>query len=140
MRVVDYKPEHLLMVTPQASQQRMRDAITPEHARLLAEHPAQSLVDGPYVLMCGGLVDYWNGRALAWSVLDALAAQHMLAATRAALAFFDTYAPKRVEMAVDVDYAAGHRWAMMLGFELEAPRMRAYHVDGSDASLYARVR
>lgn len=140
MRVVDYKPEHLLMVTPQVSQWRMREAITPDHARSLAQFPAQSLVDGDYVLMCGGLVDYWNGRALAWSVLDALAATHMMAATRAALAFLEEYAPKRVEMAVDVEFGPGHRWAQMLGFELEAPRMRAYHADGSDASLYARIR
>lgn len=140
MRVVDFEPEHLLMITPQESQRRMVSALTRDHAQLLAQNPAQSLVDGPYVLMCGGFTEYWQGRALAWTMLDVLAAGHMLAATRAAVAFLDQYGPKRVEMTVDVDFGPGHRWALMLGFELEAPRMRAFHPDGSDSSLYARIR
>ena len=42
-------------------------------------------------------------------------------------------------MTVDCEFEQGHRWAKMLGFTMEAERMRAYRPDGGDVALYARV-
>jgi hypothetical protein len=43
-----------------------------------------------------------------------------------------------VELTVLKHFAAGHRWAKMLGFEIEAPLMRGYNPDGTDSVGYAR--
>jgi len=47
---------------------------------------------------------------------------------------------RRVEAYVDFEFEPGHRWARMLGFKLEAPRMKCHRPDGGDSALYARIR
>jgi hypothetical protein len=50
-------------------------------------------------------------------------------------------APRRLEIAVRRDFAAGRRWALLLGFERETPAgMRGYGADGATYDLYARIR
>jgi hypothetical protein len=60
--------------------------------------------------------------------------------TKMAKRFLDVCPIRRIEAAVVVDHGPGHRWAQLLGFELEAPLLRAYTPQGEDCSLYSRVR
>jgi len=53
--------------------------------------------------------------------------------------FLDGCYLHRIEMTVDCDFPQGHRWAKMLGFTMEAERMRGYRPDGGDCALYARL-
>lgn len=138
--VVPYKPEHLLSMVFQPSQEYLRAYLTPEIAEAVASHEAFSGVAGDRVIGCAGLVKVWEGRALAWAYLSNEASRHMLGITRATRHFLDVFGPRRVEMAVDLEFAEGHRWANMLGFSLEAGRMKSYRPDGGTCSLYARVR
>lgn len=64
----------------------------------------------------------------------------MLNLTRAAVRHMDAMALPRVEMYVEEGFDAGHRWARLLGFELETERpMRNYLPGRRSAYLYARV-
>ncbi len=88
-------------------------------------------------IACGGVVPQWNGRGVAWAYLKDCTGPHMLAITRAARAIIDE-SPGRVEATVREDFAAGHRWMRLLGFEVETPRMRGYGPEGEDHTGYVR--
>lgn len=140
MMVVPYKPEHLVSMVLQPSQQYLQRYITPEVAESVAHHQAFSGLVGDEVVGCAGVIKVWEGRGIAWAYLSHRSGPHMVAITRAVKRFLDVCGLRRVEMAVDLEFEDGHRWANMLGFRLEAGRMAAYRSDGGTCSLYARVR
>ena len=78
---------------------------------------------------------------MAWAYIsNAAAKERFLSVHRAVSRFLDMCYLQRIEMTVDCEFEEGHRWARMLGFNMEAERMVAYRPDGGDCSLYARVR
>lgn len=137
--VVPFEAVHFARLEPQAVQQWAKE----HHGDMrVAEGPHAITVmqDGQPVL-CGGAVEIWTGRAHLWSMLSSKAsAANFLGIHRHVTGFLDGLPFRRLEAAVDVDFEAGHRWMRLLGFTCEAPRMRAYEVDGHDSALYARVR
>lgn len=140
MIVVPFQPDHLDRLALQPAQAYLRATVRREHAEFAATHPSFTGLDGDEIVGCAGILPAWEGRALAWSWIGAAAGRHMVAITRAVRRFLDAQPYRRVEMTVDVNFDEGHRWAEMLGFRLEALRMKAYRPDGGDCSLYARVR
>jgi len=139
--VVPFEPHHIEMLSLQPAQAYLRAMVTREHAEFAATQPSfTGLLAGGDVVGCAGILPAWQGRAMAWSWVGAAAGRHMVSITRAVHRFLDAQPHRRVEMTVDVDFDAGHRWAEILGFQLEAVRMKAYRPDGGDCSLYARVR
>jgi len=94
---------------------------------------------GDQVLGCGGLIPHGRERAYAWALLADDAGARMLALTRAVRGHLAGASFARIEMAVDVSFAAGARWAELLGFERETLRpLRHYLPGGRSAWLYAR--
>jgi len=86
-------------------------------------------------------VMYIHGqRWYAWALMGAGAGRHMRAITRTAMACLDMTPPGRVDCAVLADFAAGHRWVEMLGFEVETPLLRLYGANGEDYTGYVRIR
>lgn len=92
------------------------------------------------VMLCGGLLEYWNGRAETWASFnkrevrkDFLAVHHQVEK------FLDESGFRRIEAAVVLGFENGHRWVKALGFRLEAPVVRKYLPNGKDCSLYARI-
>jgi RimJ/RimL family protein N-acetyltransferase len=140
MMVVPFRPDHLDLVTLQPAQAYLRANVSRGHAEFAATHPSFSGFVGDEIVGCAGILPCWENRALAWSWIGAAAGRHMVAITRAVRQFLDAQPYRRVEITVDVEFDAGHRWAEMLGFRLEAVRMKAFRPDGGDSSLYARVR
>lgn len=100
-----------------------------------------ALVDGRPIA-CAGTVEVWSGRAYAWALLAEDAGPYMLRVTSAIRSYLDAAPFARVEMAVAAGFAAGCRWAEMLGFVCETPDkpMHSYLPNGGDAWLYARVK
>lgn len=82
-------------------------------------------------IVCGGTLEQWPGRHMAWAYLGKVTARHMLAATREAYKCVRRVAG-RVEMTVRSDFEPGHRWAKMLGFVVETPRLVRYGPVGED--------
>ena len=70
------------------------------------------------VLACGDTLAQWPGRHLAWAYLNATTGRHMTYITRGARRVIER-AQGRVEFSVRRDFAKGHRWARMLGFDVE---------------------
>ena len=136
MNIVPFLPEHLKGLIPQAQQSYIPD----DYAEALRGTPAYSVVENGKTYIVAGIVEHWPGRAIAWAMLDREAGSRMLAATRAVRRFLDGCGVRRVEMAVDCDFPAAHRWARLLGFHMECERMQAYTPEGRDCALYVRIR
>lgn len=140
MKVVPFKTEHFHWLMDQ-----------PRHDHLIALNDAQldalencahsySVIDdNGDVLMCGGLTEYWSGRAEAWATFNRNARSKFIRLHKIMKRFFQNQPVKRVEAAVQVDYEAGIRLVSSLGFVKESDRMQSYLPDGSDCALFARI-
>lgn len=141
IQVVRFKAEHLSQLMEQEATQYLRAYLTPAHIAALEQspHSMTGLADGR-VVICGGVVEYWPNRGEAWAIIDQNCKEHFTAIHNAVKRFFEVCPLRRIEAAVDIGFEAGHRWMRLLGFELEAPVLRAYRPEGGDCSLYARVK
>lgn len=140
MNIVPFQAEHIERMRIQDAQAYSLAWVDDEQARSLEGIPSFTALDGDVVLGSAGVLPIWENRALAWAYLSSDIGPYFVAIHRAVKRFLDACPYRRVEAAVDIDFAAGHRWMRMLGFRREAERMVAYRPDGGDMALYARVR
>lgn len=141
MDVVPYKAEHLIAIALQERQQYLGPFIDEALAETLeVDGWSWTGIQDGEVLACSGVQMIWKDRGLAWAYLSEHAGAHFLNIHRAVKNFLDTCGVRRVEMTVDCRFHQAHRWAGMLGFQMEAGRLKAYTPNGDDVSLYARVR
>lgn len=141
MIVTAMGPAHLAALRLQGAQRVLAPLLAdPAYGQTLVDAgPAFTGLCSGEVVGCAGVVMLSAQRGHAWALVGEAAPAVFVAVHRAVGAFLDGLALRRVETAVDSDFAAGHRWARMLGFAREG-RMRGYTPDGRDADLYARVR
>lgn len=136
--IVDFRPVHLARMRAQSAQ--MAEIKHPEALAMPYGHSWTAL-DGEEPIACAGLVEVWEGRAYAWALLSEYAGPHLFTLTRVIRSRLASLRYRRVEMAVDAGFAAGCRWAQMLGFRRETPEpMRGYLPNGHAAWLYARTQ
>lgn len=88
---------------------------------------------------CGGTMQQWPGRHLAWVYLNDSTGPHMRFITRAVQSRL-AKVQGRVEMTVRADFAQGHRWARILGFRIENEPgiLRAFGPKGEDHVSYVK--
>ena len=141
MIVVPFRAEHMLALSDREDRPFVGVDLTVQQVVELENLKLgyTGLVDGK-VMACAGLHVYWPGRAEAWAYVSKEAGPHMVAITRAVKAFLKLHDDKRIEAVVDLEFADGLRWIQLLGFELEAPKMRRYAPGGRDCALYALVK
>jgi hypothetical protein len=140
LTVEPFKVEHLAEMKVQAAQAADLAAVTPDMLRPFEGTDAWTARWDGVVVLIGGLVEVWAGRAALWSYVGEGAAPHLVRITKGVRRFIESAPHTRIETYVDVGFAAGHRWAELLGFKLEAPHMPSFFPDGRDAALYGRVR
>ena len=140
MIVVPFEREHLERMVIQQRQQGLEHLMTDEIYDVLMRSPAYTALDGDEVLACSGVVEVAPGRYGAWAYISENVGSRMLFVTRAIRRGLISTQYRRVEMDVDCDFPQAHRWAKMLGFELECERRKSFTPDGRDCALYARVR
>jgi len=99
---------------------------------------AFTLLANEEVVACGGTLPLWPGRNTAWMIFTPGAGRYMRRITRMVKRELDL-TPGRVEMTVVKDYALGHRWARMLGFEVETPCLREYGPLREDHTGYVKL-
>lgn len=133
VEVIPFERHHARLIVPQPAQEA--EAALQVEA---PEGPAWTAVVDGLPVACAGFVPVWVGRAYAWALLGADVGPHLLAVTRAIRCRLASSGFRRVEMAVDCEFANGRQWARMLGFECEG-LARAYLPNGRDAWIYARV-
>ncbi len=95
------------------------------------------VVDGDPIAVAGTM-QLWPGRHMAWAHMSLDTGPHMLWITQETLKRLKDV-QGRIELTVRSSFAAGHRWAKMLGFEVEAPLMRGYGPAGEDHIGYVRI-
>ena len=134
-----FEPADLAVIKLQPAQMYLSEWVTRDQANSLAEYPSYTAFEGASAVAAAGIVPMWQGRAMAWAFISAVGPHKFLRVHRAVKHFLDGCFIQRIEMTVDSDFTQGHRWARMLGFNLEAERMQAYAPDGHDCALYARV-
>lgn len=140
MEIVPFDPSHMETLDLQDAQQIMLTWWTPEYARALKNSgQAFSGILNGQTIFCAGVARQWDNRGAAWSMIGRDAGAHFVQIHRAVRRFLDLCDIRRIEAYVDADFAEGHRWMQMLGFEREG-RMRAFLPLGNDCDLYARVK
>jgi len=91
-------------------------------------------------ILCGGVITQRPDYGILWSFVGSDVTPHdFFHLHRLARLFIRSLPYRRLEMHVDCEFVNGHRWARALGFRCEAPRMRAFLLNGLDAALYARI-
>lgn len=141
--VVKLTVEHLKEVLSEEANAPLRALITDDKlAAIAAKRFAFAALseETGRVLCCAGLSEYWPERAEGWAILSGNCKREMIAVHRRIQKFLDRPPVRRIEAAVELGFRAGHRWARLLGFELEAQRLKAFLPNGKDCALYARVR
>ena len=137
--VIPFKSAHLAAIRLQSAQMYLSDWVSDDGGHALEQTPSYTAMYNDEPIGAAGVIPIWTGRAMAWSFLSETGPQNFLKCHRAVKRFLDGCYVQRIEMTVDCDHAAAHRWAEMLGFTMEAERMTAYAPDGHDCALYARV-
>lgn len=144
MIIVPMNEEHVRAIRPQQAQVSEAEACEArlrEARALAATGAAWTAIDENGVLAIAGVAELWDGRGLAWCLLSDHAHTRMLALTRAVGRYLDGLKYRRLEMYVDAQFAAGQRWATMLGFKNETPDgMPGFMPNGNAAFMYGRTR
>lgn len=141
IEIVKFIPQHWKDLDEQDATVGLRKYLTEGHISLAAESPySYTALDGDRIIGCGGVVEYWPGRGEAWAFLSRNCKREFVQVHKAVKRFFELCPIARIEAIVDLGFPQATRWVEMLGFELEAPRMKKYTPDGHDYALYARVR
>lgn len=143
MKIVPFRAEHLRQLQVQNAQLKSMSWMPADQAETIEQLgaiEAYTAIEGDRVVGCAGVLELWKGRAAAWAFLAGDLGRKFVPFHRAVKRFLAVAEYSRIEAEVALDFDEGHRWARILGFELENPRMRKYFPDGSDAALYVKVK
>lgn len=142
MEFVPFRKEHMVGLLAQPAQARMSQKISPEIAEMLEGTPAFTALDGGVPVGAAGVMLAGTGgyRGVAWAYLTKVPTRKFILIHKGVQQFLEGCYIPRLEMTVDCGFEAGHRWAYLLGFSLEAKVMRSWNAPGEDVSLYARIR
>lgn len=136
-RVVPFKRWHYGWLVAGAAEGGQFEVSLPALAQLEGENSWTGIVDGR-VLVCAGTIEQWPGRHQAWAYVARGTLPHMAWITDEVKKAVERV-KGRIEFTVRKDFAPGHRWARLLGFEVEAPLLRAYGPEGEDHVGYVRI-
>ncbi|MEH6358831.1 MAG: hypothetical protein V7745_07565 [Pseudomonadales bacterium] len=142
IELVDFKAEHFKEMDLQEGQRYLSSWVSDAHAKSLEDQNwSYSALDDGVPVCSAGVVEMWQGRGIAWAYVSGIVTpRKFITVHRMIDRFLNGCYLHRIEMTVDCEFDEGHRWAKMLGFDLEAERMVAYRPDGGDCALYARTR
>ena len=133
--------EHIALIKPISGEEIDKaHFMSPTFNHVLKSGMALSMWAGSTCIAAGGCAPIYKHRAIAWAFLGADSGPYMHQITRKARQLFEMYPAERLEMLVNYEFEAGHRWAKVLGFDVEAPRMRKSGIYGDDETMYVRIK
>lgn len=135
--VVPFKHWHYEWVLGAPSTDSQGIALDVSTLSALEAHNSWTCVLDGDPIACGGTMQQWPGRHIAWAYFTERTGPHMKFLTSVASDVLSK-AKGRVEMTVRSDFELGHRWARMLGFKVETPRMERFGPQGEDHAAYVR--
>lgn len=111
------------------------------YAEIACSHVAISAWLGNRCLGAAGFVPLFPHRAVAWSLVSQNIGTAMVDVTRKIRNILAADPTPRIEMTVDVDFEAGHKWAKLIGMTLETPiPLRKFGARGEDELMYVRIK
>lgn len=135
------RQEHIRYIAPQDGQSEIQLAyMQPDMKHVFENEFTLSAWKGSTCVGAAGLIQIMPHYAVAWAFIAKGAGPHMLEAVRAMRNVMDKSTFERIEMRVDTKFYKGHKLARLLGFHVEAPKMRKTGAFKEDETLYARVR
>jgi hypothetical protein len=142
MSWVPYSPEHITEMLWQPINAGIRGDYLNGWAQFVANHPAGTVMVNGAPMVCGGVIPIWANRGCVWTVFNEEAKSCFVPVFRGIKKFLQDQQRQfnRLELSVPVDFAAGHRRAKMLGFEIESTLARKFLPDGTDCVLYSLIR
>ena len=141
IEIVKFLPKHWEEMEQQETTAYLRPLTPAGYTQALAESPfSYTAISEGRIVACSGVIEHWPGRAEAWAELAQISRKEFLAIHNAVKRFLEVCPYRRIEATVAVEFDAAHRWIKLLGFELEAPVMRKFGIDGGDCALYARIK
>lgn len=136
-----FRARHIEAMNIQDDQEWVTRVYGQAELRLLENPNAYTLYQDGVPIVCCGAFALSKVRGTCWAIMSSRITPHLFREVHALGKQFLASLPfKRLEAVVATDFAAGHRWVKTLGFQLEAPCMRAYELDGTDCALYAKVK
>lgn len=119
-----------------------RGYVNEDTMKIIEDMPhAYAGVVGTEVVFCAGITPYWKGRGEAWAFLDKeLSSKYMRRIHRIVKDILPHLPFTRIEATVYPDFEAGHKWAEMLGFTMDAELLEKYTPAGKDVTLYSLVK
>lgn len=141
MFIRPFKHGDVQRMVAQPSQVFLRETMSNlQGTQFLAQGDAFTAVEGTDIVGCAGVFFLHSNYGQAWALLADGFCDKFISVHRAAKRYFDEHPASRIEAYVDIEFEPGHRWVKLLGFEVEAARVRKYRVDGGDSTLYARIK
>jgi len=140
MNVIPFLEQHFYGMEIQPAQEYARQFADSVAIKGLEGKDSYSIEHEGKVICCFGWVNVYEHRAMIWGLFAKDSGPHFTAFTKIAKRLFDGLPHKRLELEVDYEFDQGHRWARMLGFEMETGRLRGFRIDGGDSALYSRIR
>jgi hypothetical protein len=132
--------EHLASLTPHEAQAGEYARLQEGQGLILAQRSmALSAWVESRCVGAGGVFHVWSGRAEAWGIFSDRTGLFILPVARKIRDIITTYPMRRVEMSVKTDNAEGNKLARLVGFGPPEAILKAYHPDGSDMFMYARI-
>lgn len=138
LRIVKFQGWHLTALLAQGAPAEGSVFAPPDRIAPLENENSWTALVGVRPIACGGTMQFWPGRHLAWAYLARGCAPYMRGLTQAARDVL-ALATGRLEADIRVDFRAGQRWAKRLGFVVETPLKRAFGPDGADYVGMVRV-
>ncbi len=136
--LIPFKKEHYKQIVGNSDQNFLAHYVSDDDLSALEQNPLSvTCVDGEKILGIGGIVLSHDERGEAWGIVAPGVRSEFIKIHRAVKGYLAVATLRRIEAVVHTDYAPGHRWVKALGFELEAPCMKAHSLQGKDAALYA---
>ena len=107
---------------------------------MLSRGPCYSFINrnDKIVAITGLEENVWNNSAVCWGLLSAHIGRDLGSMVKHWRKWLETAPYQRLEIYVDLDFVAGHRFANLLGFTLEGVR-RCYKPDGADQAFYSII-
>lgn len=136
MQTIPFKIEHIHQIELQPYQAQWQQEINAAQFKEVMDN-SYTIIANDEIILIGGVYKIWENRIAAWSLISKNAGKHFVGLIRTIQKQLSHYKGYRVECYVEPVFAQGHRFAKLIGFECEAPLMRKFHQNGTDASMYA---
>lgn len=142
--VVQYRAEHLSFLVNDTFNAHIQEWIDNGYAKEMErEWRSGTIVVNGVVTLCGGVTDYWSGRAQLWTIFGEICKTNFLPTFRGIQKFLNGLPYRRLELCVPCGTSyesVARRRAELLGFKLEVDRAEKFLPNGGDAALYSMVR